>query len=61
MRLKRFLCGVLLGSSVLVFGLAAAPASAAEDGYCREYGSFVCCRTETDAVCIEVQPLKPAG
>jgi hypothetical protein len=61
MRLTRFLSGAMLGVALLSLATTAVPAAAdSRSGTCEEYGNFVCCRTETDAKCIQVTPLQPA-
>ena len=61
MRLTRMLSGAMLGVALLSLATMTVPALAeSRGGTCEEYGSFVCCRTETDAKCIQVAPLQPA-
>ena len=58
MRPIRFLSGVFVGAALLVLTGTSASAS---DGYCNEYGAFVCCCTNSDCKCIQVRELVPAG
>ncbi|HEV2736232.1 MAG TPA: hypothetical protein VGV85_15400 [Longimicrobiaceae bacterium] len=61
MRLTRMLSGAMLGVALLSLATMAVPALAdSRSGTCEEYGSFVCCRTDTDARCVQVAPLEPA-